>query len=71
VHKLKDSEAALRRILATLAPTEREALEMYYVRDFEDVQICSETGMGQSELRELRRRVKKEYSEAKIRSETF
>ena len=66
MRKVNDSDVAiLHKILASLPVREREALEMYYVRGLDDIQVCRETGMGQSELRELRRQVRKQYMEAR------
>jgi DNA-directed RNA polymerase specialized sigma24 family protein len=62
--KAKHSEVAkLRKILAALSPLERDALQRFYVRRQEAVEIFRETGIKESTLRELTHRVKRQYSE--------
>ncbi len=51
-------DASLRKILAALAPNEREALLRFYLLDHDADRILSELGVDAQHLREIKARVK-------------
>jgi hypothetical protein len=51
----------MRSILAGLSPRERDALDRFYNREQDVRTISTAVGMTESELRELRKRVKKAF----------
>jgi DNA-directed RNA polymerase specialized sigma24 family protein len=53
--------AKLKKILARLEPVEREALTRFYVLGHDTVRVTAELGIGDSQLRELKARVRTAY----------
>jgi hypothetical protein len=54
-------DARIQRILATLSPGEREALERFYNLQQDIPQISRAVGMSERELHELKLQVKKAF----------
>jgi DNA-directed RNA polymerase specialized sigma24 family protein len=53
--------AKLQKILARLEPGEREALTRFYLLEHDPVRITAELGISDSQLRELKARVRAAY----------
>ena len=58
-------DARLKRILANLSPRQREALYRFYSLGEDSVQVSRALGLDESELRELKSRVKREFQMTK------
>jgi DNA-directed RNA polymerase specialized sigma24 family protein len=51
----------LKKILARLAPVEREALARFYLLDQDAVRIAAELGINNSQFQELKARIRRTY----------